>query len=136
MVILDQGIACLDSSTEDILSNLYPGKAASVKGAEEILPEVEPQLKKRSIELEDVEEAVQSFRVKQKPLDEERLKRLWDATKSGETDRILQILGDMLDVEYRIGIQRRRNCIYDRKFYDSVVDLLVNLGNFGSLDMS
>ena len=126
MVILDQGIACLDSSTEDILSNLYPSKAASVK----------PQLKKRSIELEDVEEAVQSFRVKQKPLDEERLKRLWDATKSGETDRILQILGDMLDVEYRIGIQRRRNCIYDRKFYDSVVDLLVNLGNFGSLDMS
>ena len=36
----------------------------------------------------------------------------------------------------RIGIQRRRNCIYDRKFYDSVVDLLVNFGNFGSLDMS
>ena len=57
-------------------------------------------MEKRSIELEDVEEAVQSFQVKQKPLDEERLKRLWDASKSGQTDRILQILGDMEDAEY------------------------------------
>ena len=39
-------------------------------------------------------------------------------------------------LEDRIGIQRRRNCIYGRKFYDSIVDLLVNFGNFGSLDMS
>ena len=39
-------------------------------------------------------------------------------------------------IEFWIGIQRRRNCIYDRKFYDSVVDYLVNFGNFGSLDMS
>ena len=37
----------------------------------------------------------------------------------------------LVNLESGIGIQRRRNCIYDRKFYVSVVDLLVNFGNVG-----
>ena len=56
----------------------------------------------------------------------------YDGVESQSCIAELQVKGKRC----RIGIRRRRNCIYDRKFYDSVVDLLVNLGNFGSLDMS
>ena len=36
----------------------------------------------------------------------------------------------------RAGIQWNRNCIYDRKIYDLVVDYSVMYANFGSWDMS
>ena len=48
----------------------------------------------------------------------------------GEGKGRLQNRDMQAHIVHRIGIQHRRNHIYDRKFYDSIVDLLVNFWQF------